>query len=70
MEKNFLRCSGKRIYSNKVYNKENYCGGEKMSNTKQQVKLDEEWVDLILTALEIGLPVEEIRNFLKDVKQA
>ncbi|MFS1515957.1 anti-repressor SinI family protein [Bacillus sp. SM2101] len=41
-----------------------------MSNTKQQVKLDEEWVDLILTALEIGLPVEEIRNFLKDVKQA
>ncbi|MDX8362024.1 anti-repressor SinI family protein [Cytobacillus sp. IB215316] len=38
--------------------------------TKQQVKLDEEWVDLILTALEIGLPVEEIRNFFKDVKQA
>ncbi|WML51621.1 anti-repressor SinI family protein [Neobacillus sp. PS3-12] len=27
--------------------------------------LDQEWVDLILEALNLGLSVDEIRNFLK-----
>ncbi|MCA0987108.1 anti-repressor SinI family protein [Guptibacillus algicola] len=34
-------------------------------NTGEKVKLDEEWVYLILTAKELGLSVEEVKSFIR-----
>ncbi|WP_270180346.1 DNA-binding anti-repressor SinI [Alkalihalobacillus sp. CinArs1] len=33
--------------------------------TSEKVRLDEEWVFLILTAKELGLSVEEVKAFIK-----
>jgi hypothetical protein len=38
------------------------CGGKDVND---EVELDSEWVELIQQALELGLTVEEIRNFLE-----
>lgn len=41
-------------------------GGEKMEMLMKEVeKMDQEWKDLILTALKMGISKEEIREFLK-----
>jgi hypothetical protein len=41
-------------------------GGVKMEVLMQEVqKLDQEWKELILSALEMGISKEEIREFLK-----
>jgi DNA-binding transcriptional MerR regulator len=37
-----------------------------LQSTISKYKLDEEWVELILHALEIGITAEEIHNFLSD----
>jgi DNA-binding transcriptional MerR regulator len=41
-----------------------------MSNnvTIELEKLDQDWVDLILSALDMGLSVEEIRTFLQEAQ--
>ncbi len=31
-------------------------------------ELDQEWVDLILYAMEVGMSLEEIQNFFKEAK--
>lgn len=36
-----------------------------MNEPQANKDLDEEWIELILIAFEIGLSVEEIRNFFK-----
>jgi DNA-binding transcriptional regulator YhcF (GntR family) len=41
-------------------------GGEKMEMLMKEVeKMDQEWKDLILSALQMGISKEEIREFLK-----
>ena len=41
-------------------------GGVKMEVLMQEIqKLDQEWKELILSALEMGISKEEIREFLK-----
>jgi hypothetical protein len=41
-------------------------GGEKMEMVIMEVeKMDPEWKELILSALEMGISQEEIRDFLK-----
>jgi DNA-binding transcriptional regulator YhcF (GntR family) len=41
-------------------------GGEKMEMLMKEVeKMDQEWKDLILSALKMGISKEEIREFLK-----
>jgi DNA-binding transcriptional regulator YhcF (GntR family) len=37
-----------------------------MGNVLGKIKLDKEWEELILDALEIGISVEEIKNFFKE----
>jgi DNA-binding transcriptional MerR regulator len=34
--------------------------------TKELEKLDQEWVDLILAALDMGMSVQEIQSFLHE----
>lgn len=35
-----------------------------MDRTKNELEIDEEWVQLIVEAVELGIPIEEIRQFL------
>ncbi|WP_377887455.1 anti-repressor SinI family protein [Alkalihalobacillus sp. R86527] len=37
-------------------------------NTGEKVKLDDEWVFLILKAKELGLSVEEVKSFIRKEK--
>lgn len=37
-------------------------------NTGEKVKLDEEWVYLILKAKELGLSVDEVKSFIRKEK--
>nr|WP_263325109.1 anti-repressor SinI family protein [Neobacillus sp. Marseille-Q6967] len=37
-----------------------------MTVLASEKELDKEWVELIKNALEIGIPVDEIRDFLND----
>ena len=46
-----------------------YTGGGKVQKTEKTVKVDLEWVGLILQAKEIGLKKEEVRFFLEEQKE-
>ena len=46
----------------------NILGGICLVPFNSESELDREWINLIKEALEIGISVEEIRQFLKDPK--